>query len=76
MLKQDLGLFPYKVQLVQKLKRGDKAARLRFCKWALAKVKARCAFLHNLLMSDEAVFDVNGNVNKQNCRYWSEAPPS
>ena len=26
-------------------------------------------------MSDEATFDVEGNVNKQNCRYWSEAPP-
>ena len=40
-----------------------------------AENEARRGFLHNLLVSDEATFDVEGNVNKQNCRYWSEAPP-
>ena len=36
-LRQQLGLYPYKLQLLQRLKRGDKAKRLQFCKWALTK---------------------------------------
>jgi len=26
-------------------------------------------------MSDEAIFSLNGSVNKQNCRYWAPTNP-
>lgn len=72
-LRQDLQLFPYKMQFKQKLHRGDKAARLSFCTEFGKRASPR--FIDNLLMSDEARFDTNGNVNKQNWRYWSESNP-
>ena len=28
-----------------------------------------------LFMSDDAHFDLNGNVNKRNCRIWGESNP-
>ena len=32
-------------------------------------------FASKLLMSDEAHFELNGTVNKQNCRFWGHANP-
>ena len=45
----------YKLQLVQRLRRGDKNKRLRFCQWLLLRWQSR-AFRKGFLMSDEAVF--------------------
>ena len=74
-LSQDLNLFPYKLQLTQKLKRGDKARRLEWSHWLLSKVRRCPRFLSTLWMSDEADFHLDGNVVKQNCRFWSEENP-
>lgn len=52
-LRQQLGLHPYKLQLLQRLKRGDKARRLSFCKRALLKWRSR-TFRKGLIMTDEA----------------------
>jgi len=73
-LRQRLHMFPYKLQLVQKLRRGDKAKRLQFCKWVLQKLRRR-AFRKFLFMSDEANFHLDGSVSKQNCRVWGEQNP-
>ena len=74
-LRDQLGLFPYKIQLVHRLYRGDKARRLRFCHWLLSKWRLP-SFRKGLLMSDEAHFHLNGSVVKQNCRIWGTKPPS
>ena len=55
MLRHYLGLFPFKLQLVQHLRRGDKAKRIRFCTWALENWRSP-GFRNGLLMTDEAVF--------------------
>ena len=73
-LRQQLRLYPFKLQLLQRLKRGDKAKRLRFCKWALAKWRSP-RFRRSLLMSDEAQFCLDGVVNRQNCRIWGTENP-
>lgn len=73
-LRRQLRLFPFKLQLMQRIKRGDKAKRLRFCKWALGKWASR-TFRKHLVMSDEAIFSVDGTVNKQNCRVWGTENP-
>jgi len=69
-----VGLFPYKFQLVQRLHRGDKAKRLRFCHWLLSKWKLP-SFRKGLIMTDEAHFYLDGSVVKQNCRVWGTEPP-
>jgi len=74
-LRDELGLFPYKNQLVRRLYKGDKARRLRFCHWLLSKWRLP-SFRKGLLMSDEAHFHLNGSVVKQNCSIWGTEPPS
>ena len=64
-LHKDLGIMPYKVQLVQELKPIDHL--IRFC-FDLQKIpilaKKRIIFL------DETHFDHGGYVSKQNCCIW------
>lgn len=74
-IKHKLGLFPYKIQVVQRLQRGDKAKRLRFCRWLLSKWKGR-SLRRGLIMTDEAHFYLDGNVMKQNCRIWGTERPT
>ena len=41
------------------------------CEWFLEQIAEDDDFLLNVLFSDEANFYVNGEVKKQNLRYWS-----
>ncbi|GFV25620.1 hypothetical protein TNCV_4017542 [Trichonephila clavipes] len=50
-------------------------ARRRFVEWAQNEIAAVPDFHKRVLFSDEAHFWLNGYVNKQNCRIWSEANP-
>ncbi|GFU97645.1 hypothetical protein TNCV_4455311 [Trichonephila clavipes] len=50
-------------------------ARRRFVEWALNEIAVVPDFHKRILFSDEAHFWLNGYINKQNCRIWSEANP-
>ncbi|GFV85952.1 DUF4817 domain-containing protein [Trichonephila clavipes] len=50
-------------------------ARHRFVEWAQNEIAVVPHFHKRILFSDEAHFWLNGYVNKQNCRIWSEANP-
>ncbi|GFV74877.1 hypothetical protein TNCV_1041151 [Trichonephila clavipes] len=50
-------------------------ARRRFVEWAQNEIAVLPDFHKRILFSDEAHFWLNGYVNKQNCRIWSEANP-
>ncbi|GFW41525.1 hypothetical protein TNCV_4034421 [Trichonephila clavipes] len=52
----------------------DQANR-RFVEWAQNEIAVFPDFHKRILFSDEAHFWLNGYVNKQNCRIWSEANP-
>ncbi|GFW73213.1 uncharacterized protein TNCV_2798771 [Trichonephila clavipes] len=54
---------------------NDHLARRRFVEWAQNEIAVVPYFHKRILFSDEAHFWLNGNVNKQNCRIWSEANP-
>ncbi|GFT35889.1 hypothetical protein TNCV_2154481 [Trichonephila clavipes] len=49
-------------------------ARRRFVEWAQNEIAVVPDFYKRILFSD-AHFWLNGYVNKQNCRIWSEANP-
>ncbi|GFW42433.1 hypothetical protein TNCV_240301 [Trichonephila clavipes] len=49
--------------------------RRRFIEWAQNEIAVVPDFHKRILFSDEAHFWLNGYVNKQNCRIWSEANP-
>ncbi|GFX45514.1 hypothetical protein TNCV_2740511 [Trichonephila clavipes] len=54
---------------------NDHQARRRFVEWVQNEVAVVPDFHKRILFSDEAHFWLNGYVNKQNCRIWSEANP-
>ncbi|GFW24466.1 hypothetical protein TNCV_607071 [Trichonephila clavipes] len=46
-----------------------------FVEWPQNEIAVVPDFHKRILFSDEAHFWLNGYVNKQNCRIWSEANP-
>ncbi|GFU91130.1 integrase catalytic domain-containing protein [Trichonephila clavipes] len=54
---------------------NDHQARRRFVEWSQNEIAVVPDFQKRILFSDEAHFWLNGYVNKQNCRIWSEANP-
>ncbi|GFW42363.1 transposase [Trichonephila clavipes] len=54
---------------------NDHQTRRRFVEWARNEIAVVPDFHKRILFSDEAHFWLNGYVNKQNCRIWSEANP-
>ncbi|GFT47593.1 DUF4817 domain-containing protein [Trichonephila clavipes] len=74
-LRKNLGLGAYKIQLVQELKPNDHQARRRFVEWPQNEIAVVPNFHKRILFIDEAHFWLNGYINKQNCRIWSEANP-
>ncbi|GFU12975.1 transposable element Tc3 transposase [Trichonephila clavipes] len=55
--------------------RGNILLPERFVEWAQNEIAAVPDFNKQILFSDEVHFWLNGYVNKQNCRIWSEANP-
>ncbi|XP_023311192.1 uncharacterized protein LOC111692289 [Anoplophora glabripennis] len=70
-----IRMFPYKIQLVQELKPTDYQQRLDYAIYFRQKAEENHDFIHNLIMSDEAHFQLNGFVNRQNCRIWATENP-
>ena len=74
-LSRHLHMHPYKVQLAQQLLPVDYHHRLIWATRFVMLYAENNEFLKNLIMSDEAHFHLNGNVNKQNMRFWGTANP-
>ncbi|GFW05599.1 hypothetical protein TNCV_4983691 [Trichonephila clavipes] len=54
---------------------NDHQVRRRCVEWAQNEIAVVPDFHKRISFSDEAHFWLNGYVNKQNCRIWSEANP-
>ena len=74
-LKDDLHLFPYKVQLTQRILQTDRPRRLEYGQTVARMVQAEPDLWKQILMTDEAHFTLSGVVNKQNCRIWGTENP-
>ncbi|XP_073979190.1 uncharacterized protein isoform X1 [Rhodnius prolixus] len=74
-LTSDLNHHPYKLMITQELKETDYRQRLLFAENLLKKLDDGEIDLNNLLMSDEAHFELSGLVNKQNFGYWASGNP-
>ncbi|GFT98383.1 transposable element Tc3 transposase [Trichonephila clavipes] len=70
----DMNFFYSKDNLVALHFKYDQARR-RFVEWAQNEIAVVPDFHKLILFSDEAHFWLNGYVNKQKCRIWSEANP-
>lgn len=43
-----------------------------FCEWILDAIEEEPTLLYRILWTDEAIFQINGRVNRHNCVYWSD----
>ena len=73
-LREDLQLTPYKMQIARHLAQHTREERLQFCHKFLQSSSDN-DFKENILFTDEATFDLNPICNKQNCRIWSHEKP-
>jgi len=64
----------YKLYLVQELSKNDFDRRMQFYNLIMKMINDPLLF-DNIVFSDEATFELTGNVNKHNCRYWSDINP-
>ena len=73
-LRNDLGLHPYKINLTQELKPLDDQKRRMFVHWADQQLENNSDFDRKVIFSDEAHFWLNGFGNKQNMRQTDSNP--
>ena len=73
-LKSDLHLYPYQIQIKQKLTEADLAKRVAICEWFCDTIEVNPDFLDHVWSSDEARFLLSGHVNSKNNVYWGTAP--
>lgn len=66
---------PFKMHLVQELLEGDFDHRLEFCEEMMLRYDENRNFFNWICFSDEATFELNGNVNRHNMRYWCDENP-
>jgi hypothetical protein len=70
-----LQLYPYKLQLIQKLKPDDPAKRLAFCEEALGMMEREEGLSKRIIFSDEATLYLFVKVNRHNIRIWGSEKP-
>jgi hypothetical protein len=66
---------PFKVHLVQELSDDDPDRRMQFSEILMDKCNNDPLFAKTVIFSDESTFTLNGEVNRQNCRYWAKENP-
>ncbi len=74
-LRNDLQLYLYKVQIAQEISASDKEKRFQFARWFQEKTLNDPTFLDKLITSDEAHFHLRIKHNKQNHRIWTHRNP-
>jgi hypothetical protein len=74
-LNKELNLFPYKVQIAQKIPENSIQKRLEFCNKMLGKYEINSDLLNNIWFTDESHFYLDGHCNKQNMRIWGTEKP-
>ena len=67
-LRSDLSLHPYKLQVVHALSNRDREMHLHFYRQFVGILTENADMPNKLLISDEAHFHLHGTVNKQNFR--------
>ena len=73
--RNELHVFPYKLQVGPQLSDQDKQARVHFAQSCLSKMTEDAGYLKRIIYSDECSFSLCGGVNKQNCRIWGTERP-
>ena len=54
---------------------GDAERRVEFANWCLLRVDTDQHFITRIIFTDEAIFYLNGHVNRHNTRLWAQENP-
>ena len=71
----DLNMYPYWIQIKQKLTSDDMKKRVIMYHWFCDKIDAVPDFLDNVWFSNEAQFLLSGHVNSKNNVFWGTTLP-
>ncbi|CAF4045863.1 unnamed protein product [Rotaria sordida] len=74
-MMKELGLKPYRPQLLHALNEGDPDRRCEFADIFLKLVAKDSSFPYQIVWTDEATFKLNGHVNRHNCVYYATENP-
>lgn len=74
-LRKDLGIYPYKIQVGQRLTEQDALKRLEFGNQICESIDRNLIDITKVIFSDEAHFYLDGYVNRQNYRIWGSEKP-
>lgn len=73
---KSLGFKPYIPRLVQELNEDDPDRRIEYCETFLSLLENEPDLVHRVIWSDEAVFKLNGHINRHNSVYWATENPN
>ena len=74
-MMKELGLKPYRPQLLHALNEDDPDRRCEFASIFLNKLEEDSSLLDRIVWADEAIFKLNGHVNRHNCVYYATENP-
>lgn len=74
-LTDELNMFPYKIQFHQPISPKAIESRVEFANHIVALVDGGNIDVNRVWFTDEAHFDLQGYVNKQNFRHWGSENP-
>ena len=65
----------FRYETLQELKMNNLSQYRIFSEWAFRKLAEDPLLYRKIVFTDKANFYLNGQVNKQNCRFWSGDQP-
>ena len=74
-VRKQLKLYPYKIQVMQALKPEDYEKRQQFAQTILTRMDRDRQYLDKICFSDEATFHISGRVHRHNVRIWGKENP-
>lgn len=73
---KSMGFKPYVPRLIHELNEDDFDRRIEYCDILLSLLKDDADLIYHVIWSDEAVFKLNGHVNRYNSVYWATQNPN
>lgn len=75
MMRKDLNLHPYKVQMLQRIDQASEEKRMQFATDFCELIDTGKVDINKIIFTDEAHFWLDGYVNSQNYRIWGSEKP-
>ena len=71
----EIGLKPFRPQLLQALNDDDPDRRQQFCEELLSLYHLDSKIVDKVIWTEEATFKLNGHTNRHNSVYWADENP-